>query len=225
MQDKLRRYVDNLFASTTPTRKSVELKEEMIQNLSDKYNDLLSEGKTDEAAYNIAVAGIGDVSDLLKELETDESSPVYVQDIEEMEKARRKSAMLTAIAIMMYIVSFVPVMILSMVDSPFQDVMGVPLMFIIIAAATGLLIYNNMTKPKYRKQRDTMVEEFREWQSDEKDRKQLRKAISSALWSIVLAAYFIISFTTFAWHITWIIFIIGAVVESLLNVIFALKKK
>jgi len=225
MEDKLRKYIDTLFAETLPTRKSVELKEEMIQNLHDKYNDLISEGKTDEAAYNIAVAGIGDVSDLLKELENDDSSPVYVQDMEEMEKARRKSAMLTAIAVMMYIISFLPLMILSMVDYRFTETLGVPVMFIIIAAATGLLIYNNMTKPKYRKQRDTMVEEFREWQSDEKDRKQLRKAISSSLWSIVLAAYFIISFTTFAWHITWIIFIIGAVIESLLNVFFALKKK
>jgi len=225
MEDKLRRYIDTLFAETTPTRKSVELKEEMIQNLHDKYNDLIFEGKTDEAAYNIAVAGIGDVSDLLKELETDDSSPVYVQDIEETEKSRRKSAMLTAIAIMMYILSIVPLMILSMTNNPFQGVIGAPLMFVIIACATGLLVYSNMTKPKYRKQKDTMVEDFREWQSDEKDRKQFRKAISSALWSIVLAAYFIISFTTYAWHITWIIFIIGAVIESLLNVFFTLKKK
>ena len=224
MEDKLRRYIDTLFAETTPTRKSVELKEEMIQNLHDKYNDLISEGKTDEAAYNIAVAGIGDVSDLLKELENDDSSPVYVQDMEEMEKARRKSAMLTAIAIMMYIVSFVPLMILSMVDSPFQDVLGAPLMFVIVAGATGLLVYNNMTKPKYIKRQDSMVEEFREWQSDEKDRKTFRKALSSALWSIIVAAYLIISFVTWAWPITWIIFIIGAVIESLMNVFFALKR-
>jgi len=224
MEDKLRKYIDTLFAETIPTRKSVELKEEMIQNLHDKYNDLISEGKTDEAAYNIAVAGIGDVSDLLKELENDDSSPVYVQDMEEMEKARRKSAMLTAIAIMMYIVSFVPLMILSMVDSPFQDVLGAPLMFVIVAGATGLLVYNNMTKPKYIKRQDSMVEEFREWQSDEKDRKTFRKALSSALWSIIVAAYLIISFVTWAWPITWIIFIIGAVIESLMNVFFALKR-
>jgi len=224
MEDKLRRYIDTLFAETTPTRKSVELKEEMILNLQDKYNDLISEGKTDEAAYNIAVAGIGDVSDLLKELETDDSSPIYVQDIEEMEKARRKSAMLTAIAIMLYIVSFVPLMILSMVDSPFQDVLGAPLMFVIIACATGLLVYNNMTKPKYIKRQDSMVEEFREWQSDEKDRKSFRKALSSALWSIIVATYLIISFATWAWPITWIIFIIGAVIESLLNVFFSMKR-
>jgi len=225
MEDKLRKCVDNLFAETTPTRKSVELKEEMIQNLHDKYNDLIAEGKTDEAAYNIAVAGIGDISDLLAELETDDTGSLYIPDIEKLEKARRKSAMLTAIAIMMYILSFVPIMILNLTNNPLEDVLGAPLMFIIIAAATGLLVYSNMTKPRYIKKQDSIVEDFREWQSDEKDRKTLRKAISSALWSIIVAAYLIISFATWAWPITWIIFIIGAVIESLINVFFTLKKK
>ena len=67
MEDKLRRYVDGLFEEATPSRKTVELKEEMIQNLEDKYNDLLKDGKTPEAAFNIVIAGIGDVSALLKE--------------------------------------------------------------------------------------------------------------------------------------------------------------
>ena len=222
MEDKLRRYIDNLFAETTPTKKSVELKEEMIQNLHDKYDDLKSEGKTDEAAYNIAVAGIGDISGLLAELETDAEPFAY--DAPELEQARRKSAMLTSIAVMMYILSVVPIMVLDMIGSRYGQVLGAPLMFIIVAAATGLIIYNNMTKPKSTKRQDTIVEEFREWQSDEKERKELRKAISSALWSLIVAVYIIVSFATFAWHITWIIFILGAAAESLINVLFTLRK-
>ena len=66
MELQIRAYVDELFAETVPSKKSVELKEEMIQNLTEKYNDLIAEGKTPEAAYNIAIAGIGDVSYLLK---------------------------------------------------------------------------------------------------------------------------------------------------------------
>ena len=50
MKDKLRKHVDGIFEETTPTRKAIELKEEMIQNLEDKYKDLISEGKTPEAA-------------------------------------------------------------------------------------------------------------------------------------------------------------------------------
>jgi len=225
MEDKLRRYIDNLFADTAPTRKCVELKEEMIQNLHDKYSDLISEGKTEEAAYNIAVAGIGDISDLLNELEAEAGPDIFSPDVQEMEYARRKSGMLTAAAVMMYIISILPYLIMELTRSRLSDVIGLPLAILIVAAATGLLIYNSITKPKFIKRRDTMVEEFREWQSDEKERKTLRRALSSALWSIILVLYFIISFATFAWHITWIIFIIGVVIESLINVLFALKKR
>jgi len=223
MEDKLRRHIDNLFAETTPTKKSVELKEEMIQNLQDKYNDLISEGKTEEAAYNIAVAGIGDISALLGELEKD--AVPFTPDIQEIEKARQKSAMLTAIAVVMYILCILPLIIMSFADFRHAGTVGVPIMFVMIAGATGLLIYNSMTKPKYYKGSDTVVEQFREWQSDEHDRKGLRKAVSSAMWSIIIAAYLIISFATHAWHVTWIIFILGGVAESLVNILFALRKR
>jgi len=222
MEDKLRGYVESLFEDTTQTRKSVELKEEMILNLQDRYNDLISQGKTNEAAYNIAVAGIGDISELLKELETD-GNPTEV-DHSEYEKARKKSAMLSAIAIMMYILSVLPLIILPSLNLDNTHVIGLTTLFVMIAGATGLLIYNNMTKPEFRKKQDSVVGDFREWQSDNKERKQMRKAISSALWSIAVLAFLLVSFWTGAWGITWIIFIIACVLESLINVLFQIKK-
>jgi len=222
MEDNIRRYIDDLFAETTPTRKAIELKEEMIQNLTDKYNDLISEGKTNEAAYNITIAGIGDIRTLLADLENEMNE--YEPTKYEIEASRQKSAMLTAIAVMMYILCVLPLIIMSMAGFRYTAEIGIPVLFLMIAGATGLLIYNSMTKAKPVSNPDTMVEEFREWQSDEKDRKTMRKAISSALWSITVAVYLIVSFMTFAWHITWIIFILAGVVESLLNILYALKK-
>lgn len=218
MEGKLRRYIDSLFEETTPTRKSVELKEEMLQNLEDKYKDLITEGKSPEAAFNIAIASIGDVSALLKNLENDNASAPD-------EKARHRSAMFTAIAVAGYIVSVLPLIILTQLGSIYAETIGLVILFVIAAGATGLLVYNSMTKPRYEKESDTLVEEFRQWQSETHDRRQLRRAISSALWSIIVALYFIISFSTFAWHITWIIFIIGGALESLINVFLSMKKK
>jgi len=224
MEDKLRNHIDNIFAETTPSKKSVELKEEMIQNLTDKYNDLLSQGKTNEAAYNIVVAGIGDVSGLLEELEEDAmNDPKYTK---EMEAGRRKSALLTSIAVMMYILSILPIIILSMWQSPYDDMIGLPIFLVMVAAATGLLIYNNMTKPRSnRANNDTMVEEFREWNSDKKERKKMRSAISSALWSLIVVVYLVVSFLTFAWHVTWIIFVIGVAIEAIMNIFYAASDK
>jgi len=93
-----------------------------------------------------------------------------------------------------------------------------------IACATGLLVYNHMTKPRFFSGSDTIVDEFREWQSGAHYRKSLRRAISTALWSILVALYFIVSFWSSAWHLTWIVFMFGAAIEALINIFFTLKK-
>ena len=221
MEDKLRRYVEELFNGTSRTKKAVELKEEMVQNLHDKYNDLISEGKTPEAAYNIAVAGIGDVSGLLSELEYEAHSAT---DAAETEAARRRSAMFTAIAVMIYILSVIPLIVLHQLGGSYANPVGLVVMLIAVAAATGLLVYNNMTKPRIFRGSDTIVEEFREWQTDTRHRKTLRRSISSALWSVLTTLFFIISFATRAWHVTWIIFLVGAAIEAFINIFYSLKK-
>ena len=50
------------------------------------------------------------------------------------------------------------------------------------------------------------------------------KSLSSALWTLTLAVYFILSFSTHAWHITWVIFLIATAAEQLLKACFDLKK-
>ena len=64
MENRLREYMDDLFGEIPPTKQAVELKEEILQNLIDKYHDLLAEGKSPEAAFNISVASVGDVDEL-----------------------------------------------------------------------------------------------------------------------------------------------------------------
>lgn len=35
---------------------------------------------------------------------------------------------------------------------------------------------------------------------------------------------FIVSFATFAWHVTWIIFLVGAAVDQIIRAVFALSR-
>lgn len=221
METQIRRHVDTLFENTPPTRKAVELREEMIQNLTEKYRDLITEGKTPEAAYNITVAGIGDVSGLLADLEKEGVTP------DAFTAAREMTAMRTAIAVMMYILSVVPLIVLSILfaGSIAATIIGLVFLFVFIAGATGLLIYNGLMKPKYIKQEDTMVEEFRQWQAESKDEKTMRSSVYCAVWALLVALYFIISFTTGAWHLTWVLFIIGVAVQAILNAAFAARKR
>lgn len=50
MENKLRAYMDHLFQDVPNTKKAVEVKEEILQNIVDKYHDLVAEGKSEEAA-------------------------------------------------------------------------------------------------------------------------------------------------------------------------------
>lgn len=222
MEDKLRTYMDYLFRDVKATRKSVELKEEILQNLIDKYRDLLAEGKTPEAAYNIAVASIGDMDELLAGL-NDELSFEKAVNGEQLERGKKKSALLVSAAVMMYILCLLPPILLS--GSRLEENLAPALMFLMIACGTGLLIYDHMTKPHYRKVDDSIVEEFKEWKDQTDSDRRVMKALSSALWSIITVIYIIISFWTMAWHITWVIFLIGAAVEGILKAVFELKRQ
>lgn len=221
MEDKLRAYMDHLFRDVKPDRRSIELKEEILQNLVDKYHDLLSEGKTQEAAYNIAVASIGDMDELLVGLK--QELPVNrLFDDEKMQAWRKKSALRISVAVALYIMCLLPPILLS--DTKFESNLAPALMFILIGIATGLLIYNNMTKPYYQRMDDSIVDEFREWQQQTDANKRAFRAISSALWALIVVIYILISFWTFAWHITWVIFLIGVAIEGIIKAIFELKR-
>ena len=91
MYDKLREYIENLFKDAPNTLKTVELKEEMLQNLYEKYNDLLAEGRSEQAAFNIAVAGVGDVGDLIATLNTDAQPAPAAQTDYERRRSRSMS--------------------------------------------------------------------------------------------------------------------------------------
>jgi len=67
MNDKLCNHVNILFAAAPKNQKAEEIKEELLTNLNDKYNDLLSNGYDSTAAFHIALSGIGDIDELLKE--------------------------------------------------------------------------------------------------------------------------------------------------------------
>lgn len=209
---KIKDYVQELFENAPKNRRTEEFKEELLANLLDKYYDLLQSNMDDEMAYNKVISSIGNIDNL------------FEKDLLEITKEswdKKKSAKITAISVMMYILCPVSVIVFGSIGF---ETLGVVIMFLLIAGATGLLIYNNMTKPQYMKQDDTLVEDFKEWKSTTNKSRRVRKSIESAMWAIITAIYLLISFTTCAWHITWIMFVIGAAIEKVIRAYFEYKE-
>ncbi len=66
MREKLIAYVNNLFRGAPETERNRELREEILQNTLDRFDDAVAQGSSEEAAYTQAVSSIGDVSRLIE---------------------------------------------------------------------------------------------------------------------------------------------------------------
>ena len=210
MREQLVQYVNLLFAGA---QDADDIRAEILQNTLDRYDDLVSQGKTPEAAYRLAISGIGDISEILGNIAHTSIPPVQTypnnnaaenEDDPEAKKYR-------AIAIAMYILCPIPLFILSEFGA---SVLGLCLTIGLVAAATYVMVIYG------KKDNDEEADEIR----PSAPQTELKKSINNLVWAIGLAIYFIISFATGAWYITWIIFPIIGCVEGLLKAIADLKE-
>lgn len=68
MKEKIRKYVDGLFAGIYDTKQLRELKEEVCANLLEKINDYIAGGSSEENAIKKAKAELGDMNELIDSL-------------------------------------------------------------------------------------------------------------------------------------------------------------
>ena len=196
MVAKIRAYIERAFSDAPKTKKSIELQEELITNMIEKFNDQLREGKTEEEAYTTVIAGIGDIDELVDGLR---DRQVLSQPTAE---ERKRSAMLVSIAVGLYILS--PIALIVLAASFQMEILGLALTLVLIAIATGLLVYNGAIKPRYAKEDETLVEEFKEWKSGRAKEKSILDSFLAAFSLIVVAVYLIVSFHYNAWAFSWI---------------------
>ncbi len=209
MRENLIQYVNLLFVGAAD---SDEIRQEILQNTLDRYDDLVNQGKSPEAAYRLAISGIGDVNEILGHSfqSADSSRPSAVPSPKQADQEEKERRTKRAVAIAFYILCPVPVIILGEIGT---GALGVALMFLLIAAATALMIMNSDEK-----------EEKAALRKEQNPRQELKKGIGSLVWAIGMAAYFILSFATNAWYITWVLFPIIGCVQGLTNAIIDLKE-
>ena len=209
MREQLIQYVELLFAGT---RDCEDIKQEILQNTLDRYDDLIAEGKVPEAAYRLAITGIGDINEILGSKPQAAPSVLTMAELPDEDPQKRK--WMRAIAVALYILCPIPLIGLCELG---LEIIGLCLLLTFVAVATALMIIASKKTPEE-------LEEERREQEEEARRSPLSKSVSGLVWAIGLAAYFLISFATLAWHITWVIFPILGAVEKLLTTIIENKE-
>lgn len=199
MREQLIQYVELLFAGAQDCE---DIKQEILQNTLDRYDDLVASGKVPEAAYRLAIAGIGDINEILG---TNVPSSVVSRPAAEPEDEDAPwKKLLRAIAVGLYILCPLPLIVLGDLGMANLGLCGT---LAIVAVATVLIMLGA------KKEKPGMKDEEDEPQSE------LSKSLIGLIWALGLGVYFLVSFTTGAWHITWVIFPILGALDSLVSAI------
>ena len=208
MREQLIQYVELLFAGTKGCE---DMKQEILQNTLDRYDDLIAEGKVPEAAYRLAISGIGDINEILGTPAA--SAPVSPRNSKPEDTTENKQQKkLRAIAIALYILCPVPLVILSELGAATVGLCGLLFM---VAIATALMVMSG--------KKEAEIEEDKE-DKPLSTEQALRKTVKDAISIIGLVVYLLVSFATQSWYITWLIFPISAAVWELTKAIWDLKE-
>ena len=155
--------------------------------------------------------GIG-TEELLTGKKPEEKREEEQEKIPTKEEVRRKSAEVVSTSVFIYIASIALLMVAIPVLN-MDPIIVVALFLCMIGWATARIIKHYMSVPKF----EETVEEKRET--------EIMKTIEGIVGAICTAIYFIVSFTTMAWHITWIIFVIDGLICQMIKLFFMLKEE
>lgn len=87
--EAIREYLNNLFMSLPETPEVLRAKAELLEMMEDKFEELVSEGKTEKEAIGIVISEFGNLQELAEELGIDSYIKKAGDDAEEQPKAEK----------------------------------------------------------------------------------------------------------------------------------------
>lgn len=141
--------------------------------------------------------------------EEQENSIVDKEEGMKLENQRKKGIGI-GIAILIYFVAIAWIMV-SIPVMRMNPVLASAVFLIICGIATFIIVYAAIVYKEKKKN-------IEETKND-----KLKKQVIEIASMITLVIYLLISFITMAWHITWLIWIVYALVEEIIKLIFLLR--
>ena len=164
-------------------------------------------------------------------------------------KYRVRKVAMSSIGVAFYILCWVPLVVLTSIaeicgwNEDVAATLGLVIMMLMIAAATVLMIIKSNIKPmclkgvkasEYRDDDDDNDDDDDDDENEEnkksknviiKRRNPVLPAISSILWSLTVVGYLLLGILLGAWHPGWIVFIVAAVLDNIIETIFDISGK
>ena len=153
----IRNYLDNMFRNLPNTEAVRRAKSELLQMMEDKYEELISEGKTENEAVGIVISEFGNLDELAESLgiseavtenPTEEKPMLSMDRVKEYLSMVSMKAILTPLGVALCILSIISPILADILPVD-VDIVGAGGMFGIIAVAVGLFIFSGLKSKDY----------------------------------------------------------------------------
>ena len=168
--DTINSYLNNMFATLPQTAQIKKIKAELLDSMTDKYNELKKEGKSENEAVGIVISEFGNIDDLLKEMnispisgtDADEATLwITQQEAEDYLKAKKKTMFQVAVGVMMILWGVIAMVMIAVLSEEtdlgnrlsrlgLNDAFPVVLFLLVIAVAVSIFIVSGTKADKYK---------------------------------------------------------------------------
>ena len=154
--ETIKNYLESMFANLPNTPEVKKAKSELWQMMEDKYNELIAEGMSDNAAVGTVISEFGNLDELADDLginnvveasENEERREITLEDAKEYLSAAKKQAWQIALGVAFCILSIVPMSLFGAFG--LNENIGAALMFPMIAVGVVLFIYSSVNMKKW----------------------------------------------------------------------------
>ncbi|MCR5203177.1 MAG: permease prefix domain 1-containing protein [Lachnospiraceae bacterium] len=164
--ETIKNYLESMFANLPNTEEVRKAKNELLQMMEDKYNELIDEGVADNAAIGTVISEFGNLDELAEDLglkeeieeaqEMESENPsvhISLDDVKSFITNRTKKAAFLATGIML-IISSISCPILFSADFDNDQVnmpaLGALFMFLFIGIGIGLIVYSSFVDSDWK---------------------------------------------------------------------------
>ncbi len=167
---------------------------DLMDKLDREYDQHISEGKTELEAYREVSRRLDEIKQIVDSLPEDEEKETEEERLDRMAGFRTLKRITGKMSTVLWL-STVPVYLLY---SMYTGRWATSWLIFILAAVSEVLINGTV-----------------DWNNEKKDRKKIARAIASSfLWLMTVVLYFVISFASGRWALTWMIFILAAIIQQ-----------
>ncbi|MCM1523395.1 MAG: permease prefix domain 1-containing protein [Ruminococcus sp.] len=222
MNYTLKVYVDSLFKDVPESPAVNDLRDEILSNLEERYDDCIKSGMSHQRAYAAVIGTMGDVSRLIAQVS---DTGVHTAGI--FEKASSGGGFLKKYG---YIFTEENIKTIKRASIAIMWLLIVLLFFLLVfnggeeyswlmfIVGAGLTVGVNTAAKALSMSRRGDGGETRAALL-----KTVQRGVSAIIWLMAVFFFFVTGFDSYQWELSWLLFIVAAIVQIIINTVFKIQ--